>query len=488
MMVRTKMGSITTRRIRIHIRGFLVAGMMMTLGLLLSPGTLLSTTGLVSGQESTTKIDVQHYSIDAQLVPAEQILRARANVVFVPAGDTRSAVFELNGSLTVTRISRLATSGDTNLATPVASGASGPRSGQAKANPKPQSGSTAKPTDKAPQSAPAAPLPAGAAELQFIQDNRENMNVRVDLGAVMPAGKPVTLRFEYEGVLETAQGGPIQNARLAFVGDQGCYLFYAARWFPFHEYAADRATYDMRITAPAGFTVVGYSETPVSPVASTDDKTKAQLQTFSFTSKTPVLPGNFAAAKYQTTSKTVGAFSIDTYYKSGNEQWAAHAADLVGKRLEFFSSKFGPYAYGHHFIIAETDEETLPAYSGSGTMFLSPRAVTEGFDETVARETAFQWWGQTVGIKSFDDIWLVQGLAEFSSLLFIRDSGTNRGFNRRCALSSSVRWHLSNQLQFATRRNSSTIRRPRIARLWFIRARSFSICFVDFSATRNSTR
>src|SRR6185369_4476246 len=86
------------------------------------------------------------------------------------------------------------------------------------------------------------------------------------------------------------------------------------------------------------------------------------------------------------------------------------------------SSRFGRYSFGSRIVVAETDEETLPAYSGAGILFLSPRALSEGYDETVSREVAYQWWGHTVGIKSFDDVWLSQGLAEFSALLYIKDN------------------------------------------------------------------
>lgn len=34
------------------------------------------------------------------------------------------------------------------------------------------------------------------------------------------------------------------------------------------------------------------------------------------------------------------------------------------------------------------------------------------------REIAYQWWGQTVGLKSFDDAWISQGLAEWSAFAF----------------------------------------------------------------------
>jgi aminopeptidase N len=48
-------------------------------------------------------------------------------------------------------------------------------------------------------------------------------------------------------------------------------------------------------------------------------------------------------------------------------------------------------------------------------MFDTSRPVPE---EKIQREIAYQWWGQTVGLKSFDDAWLSQGLAEWSAFAF----------------------------------------------------------------------
>jgi len=358
------------------------------------------------GQRSgASDFDVQHYKIDAELVPSAQLLRARSEVRFVPQSDTRSVVFEMNGSLTISRITRAdAPAPATTAAVPP-----GARGQNLKAAPQ-------KPKDAA---SPAQPSPDG---LQFIQDNRENMNVRVDLGNVVPAKQPVTLLFEYEGALESSQGGPISNARLANVSEQGSYLFYAARWFPFHEYAADRATYAINIKVPKGVLVAGYSEQPVAPVPIVDQKTKEEFTTWSFTCSKPVLPGNFAAAKYIVRNSNRGGFAVDFYVKAGDEKWADHASEVIGKHLEYYSSKFGRYAFGNRLVVAETDEETLETSSGPGVMFVSPRALTSGIDEKLAREAAYQWWGQAVGLKSFDDTWLSQGLAEFSTLLYVKDN------------------------------------------------------------------
>ena len=63
---------------------------------------------LVAQQVKRAAFDVTEYRIDAQLSPDENKLTATADVTFVPQEDTRSVTFELNGSLKVDSISRVA--------------------------------------------------------------------------------------------------------------------------------------------------------------------------------------------------------------------------------------------------------------------------------------------------------------------------------------------------------------------------------------------
>ena len=87
--------------------------------------------------------------------------------------------------------------------------------------------------------------------------------MRVDLGQVVPANQPMTLRFRWSGALLSPEGGPLATKRLAYVGPEGSYLMYASRWFPFHDYAADRATSDITLIVPTGLQVAGTSDDPV---------------------------------------------------------------------------------------------------------------------------------------------------------------------------------------------------------------------------------
>ncbi|HKP85558.1 MAG TPA: M1 family aminopeptidase [Blastocatellia bacterium] len=314
--------------------------------------------------EQGTPIDITNYKIGAELLPDSHTLKAQAVVTMKALKQTQSAVLEMNGSLSI-------------------SGVKGPD---------------------------------GKTALQFIQDKVNENNVRVNLGRLYEAGSEITLTFDYSGALVTPEGGPLPDTRLAYIGPEGSYLFYAARWFPFHGYAADRATSEISLTVPKGWTVAGHSVNPVTPVATKDGRT-----TFTFTETQPVLPGSFAAGQFITRTINSGGMQVDLYVLPGSEARVEEFGTEVAQALQFYNTRFGQYALGNRYVIAQVDDETMETYSGAGIAFLSRKMLTSDKPlpvEEIAREVAYQWWGQAVGLKSFDDSWLSQGLAQYSSVLY----------------------------------------------------------------------
>jgi len=80
-------------------------------------------------------------------------------------------------------------------------------------------------------------------------------------------------------------------------------------------------------------------------------------------------------------------------------------------------------------VIVQIDDESLDSYSGPGIIYLSAKMFDPSRpmpEEKLEREIAYQWWGQTVGLKSFDDAWLSQGLAEWSAFAY-RESTLSAG-------------------------------------------------------------
>src|SRR5712691_688222 len=217
-------------------------------------------------QQRTARFDVTNYRIEAQLIPDQHLLRAGADITVTPLDATRSLVFELNGSLRVESIDR---------------------------DGRPLTG--------------------------FVQDavgvGSLGPSVRVDLGQVVQANQPVTLRFRWSGALLSPEGGPLATKRLAYVGPEGSYLMYASRWFPFHDYAADRATSDITIVVPTGMQVGGISDEAVTPQVDSKNGTSR----FHFVNKQPILIGNFIAGQYVVKSLRMGKYELQFFVKPGSE-------------------------------------------------------------------------------------------------------------------------------------------------------------------------
>lgn len=339
-----------------------------------------------SQQAQRTEFDVTDYRMDVQLSPNDNKLSATVDVTFVPASETRSVAFELNGSLVIESIVRTGATNPTAIPT---------------ATPKPGAKPTPKPVVKPTQT-----------QVTFFQDRAGvgelGPSVRVDLGEMVPAGTPVTLRFKYAGVLVTAEGGPLLNKRLVYVGAGNGYLMYAGRWFPFNNYAADRATSDITISIPTGFTLTGFSDLPVTNTAGKHR----------FVNTKPALIGNFAYDRYTTQTLRFADYEVQFNTKAVNPGLVAEYGETVGRALDSYAKRFGAANNGRKLIIAQIDDDSLEYYSGPGIIFVANRHFDEGREvvkERLQREAAFQWWGLTVGLASFDDAWISQGLAEYSA-------------------------------------------------------------------------
>jgi len=346
----------------------------------LSLSIVLFSIATLAQQVQRAPFDVSSYQMDVQLLPDENKLNATVDVNFTPAEDTRTVSFELNGSLKIESITR-------------------------------QNSFSATAPMKT-KTVPTATVAVASPQVTFVQDQSGvsdlGPSVRIDLGEIVTKGMPVTLRFKYGGVLNSPSGGPLLTKKLASVGAKEGYLMYAARWFPFHNYAADQATSDVSISLPAGFQIVGFSDAPVTNAGGK----------YRFVQSKPALIGNFAYGKYTGKTLRFGEYELQFYTRVGNDALVSAYGETLGRALEYYTKQYGEPQGGRRLIIAQVDDETLDFYSSQGIIFMANRLFEQSREitqERLQREAALQWWGLTVGLKSFDDAWISQGLAEYSA-------------------------------------------------------------------------
>jgi hypothetical protein len=337
-------------------------------------------------------------------LPEQNKIGAIVDVTFKPLAETRNVTFELNGSMIVSSVER--------VVPPI---------------PDPEPTPTPSPTPSGRRVVARNPVTVTKVPvttyqpLSFVQD-RVGMTglgpiVRVDLGENFSAGSEVVVRFKYSGVLVDAQGGTLLTKRLAFIGTDEGYLQYSARWFPFNDYGADRATANIRVALPKQFKLV----------AGAADAVSAKDGKFEITNTKPGLIGNLAYGEYDEKNLSFGDVKVNFFTRGINDPVIDEFAESVGRTFKFLVDEYGEPLFGNAITIVQIDDESIDFFSGPGIIFVANRFFEQNREfatERLQREVAYQWWLHTVGLKDFNDAVISQGLAEYSALLFREKNAT----------------------------------------------------------------
>ena len=318
---------------------------------------IVSVVAAGQAQERRSRIRVENYTIDAEIQPATQALIATAEVRFVPLDNNTNAVtFELNNALTVSR---------------VADG-------------------------------------KGAA----INDtrNQQDSTVRLSFDRPLPKGQPATAKFIYEGRLSGTEDSPVYGIKFAAIHPDYAFLLYPARWFPVSGYTTDRFTADLHITVPSGYQVLGSG-------IDTHQETGGKV-VYSFHFEHPSFPGSIAVV-HEAGAKVSSEGVTSTLYFRGDEKGMAQQyGEQIGQMMSYFTGDFGlpPYA---NLTVVETESGAPNGYTAPGLIFLSPNAIGRQVGaKLLANQISRQWWEELVSPQTRNHLWLTNGLASYSELLW----------------------------------------------------------------------
>jgi aminopeptidase N len=320
-------------------------------------GTCLAVSAGFAQDDKRARIDVDNYTIDAQINPDTQTLSARAAVRFVPLDDLTGAVtFELNNALNISRI-----------------------------------------VDDKGQS------------YQSSRNTSDN-TVRVTTPGGLPKGQPVTLIFSYDGRLTGNEDSPIYGIKFAAIQNDYAFLLYPARWFPVSGYTADRFTSTINVTVPQGFTVVGSGSDSV--------KASGASSTFTFQFTKPSFPGDIAVLKGGPAKVSAEGLTTSVWFRGADTAMANAYGAQTAQMVEHFTSLFGLAPYANMTLI-ETADGAPNGYAAPGIVFLAPHAIGKDVNTNVlANQIARQWWEVLVSPINRNHIWLENGAALYAEALW----------------------------------------------------------------------
>ncbi|MEU3617136.1 M1 family metallopeptidase [Streptomyces sp. NPDC006872] len=189
----------------------------------------------------------------------------------------------------------------------------------------------------------------------------------------------------------------------------------AMTWFPANNHPLDKSSYDFTITVPE-------DRTAVANGVLLGQRTKNGRTTFRWRQTEPM-------AAYLATA-TVGKFQVRQYttrdglkvYDAVDPREAAAATPVLERLpsvLEWESRLFGPYPFRAAGSIVDRapnvgyalETQTRPVYDRAPDL------------STLVHESAHQWFGDSVSLTSWKDIWLNEGFATYAEWLYAEQHG-----------------------------------------------------------------
>jgi aminopeptidase N len=232
----------------------------------------------------------------------------------------------------------------------------------------------------------------------------------------LPAGRPFTVEVRYAGrpTVVTDPDGSIEGW---VPTDDGAFVVGEPQgspgWYPANDNPRDKATYSFRVTVPKGLTVManGVLEGRASAAGRT---------TFLWREHLPMAP-------YLATA-TLGRFDLTSYRLAGGlpvylaVDAKLPAVPVLGKLpaiVRFYSSIYGPYPFDA--VGAVVDDAKNVGYSlETQTKPMFDRPPDEA---TLAHELSHMWYGDSVTLRKWPDIWLHEGFATWSEWIWSEHRG-----------------------------------------------------------------
>ncbi|MFJ2028825.1 M1 family metallopeptidase [Streptosporangium sp. NPDC087985] len=190
----------------------------------------------------------------------------------------------------------------------------------------------------------------------------------------------------------------------------------AKTWFPSNDHPADKARYDFEITVPAGLTALANGELVSAP------KTAGGKTTFLWRESHPMASylatatlGRFELRQGTTPGGIPNLTAVDPRFHSALDSLYTQS----GRITDYWSTVFGPYPFSSTGGVIDDftagyalENQTKPQYGG----FTPDSSI-------IAHELAHQWFGDSLTITRWRDLWLNEGFATYAEWLWSEHEG-----------------------------------------------------------------
>lgn len=189
----------------------------------------------------------------------------------------------------------------------------------------------------------------------------------------------------------------------------------SAYWYPVNDHPLDKATYTFNIIVPQPYVVAANGL--LTETAEDGDsviytwETSYPLASYLVT----VNVGEFMVEK----NKTADGVPIRNYFPQEIFQQSVLTFSPTPEMITFFSNTFGPYPFEAYGVVVANRNLGFALETQTLSLFGRNAALGgRGTEEVIAHELAHQWFGNSVSLAEWKDIWLNEGFATYASALW----------------------------------------------------------------------
>jgi aminopeptidase N len=192
----------------------------------------------------------------------------------------------------------------------------------------------------------------------------------------------------------------------------------APSWFPCNDRPSDKATYEIEMTAPVGYVVVanGVLES---------HRRRAGSVVWRHVESSPMATylATVQIGRYESVEDS-GDVPIRTVFPAGTGAESVEAFAQQREMMELFVRLFGEYPFASYTAVITEDELEIPL-EAQGLSVFGSNFMTRDWEHQrlVAHELAHQWFGNSVTLAHWRDIWLHEGFACYAEWLWSEESG-----------------------------------------------------------------
>jgi len=195
----------------------------------------------------------------------------------------------------------------------------------------------------------------------------------------------------------------------------------AHTWFPSNDHPLDKATFSFLVTVPDGYAVGATGEfLGIEP-----GQQIGETLSYAWEMSTPMAPylativiGEGYQLVEDPVSTEAAGIPVRNFLPADLVANPPDSLDDTGEMLTVLEEAFGPYPFDRYGI---TVVGGYPAALENQTFSVFGRVMVDApfFEFVLVHELAHQWFGNSVSVAQWSDIWLNEGFATYSELLWI---------------------------------------------------------------------